>query len=67
MIVPMKKIFLLLLNSEKNDALIKLKDLGVIHLEDIKGSGEKLSNLQNQRDLVSKSLSEILILQILLY
>jgi len=59
MIVPMKKIFLLLLNSEKNDALIKLKDLGVIHLEDIKGSGEKLSNLQNQRDLVSKSLSDL--------
>ncbi|MDA3939401.1 MAG: V-type ATP synthase subunit I [Spirochaetia bacterium] len=57
MIVPMKKIFLLLLNSDKNDSLKKLKDLGVVHLEDIKGSGEKLSSLQNKRDLVSKSLS----------
>ncbi len=59
MIVPMKKVFLLLLNSDKNDALKRLKDIGVIHLEDINGSGEKLSNLQTEKDMVARSLAVI--------
>jgi len=57
MIVPMKKVFLLLLNSDKNTALKRLKDIGVVHLEDINGSGDKLSNLESERDVVSRSLA----------
>ena len=57
MIVPMKKVFLLLLNSDKKSALKRLKDIGVVHLEDINGSGDKLSNLQLERDMVSRSLA----------
>ncbi|MCK5673360.1 MAG: hypothetical protein KAH95_08280, partial [Spirochaetales bacterium] len=59
MIVPMKKVFILLLNSDKNDALKRLKDIGVIHLEDINGSGDKLSLLQSEKDMVSRSLAII--------
>lgn len=57
MIVPMKKVFILLLDSDKNDALNRLKDIGVVHLEDMNGSGDKLSNLQSERDMVSRSLT----------
>ena len=56
MIVPMKKVFLLLLDSDKTNALKKLKDIGVVHLEDIQGSGEKFTFLQTQRDMISRSL-----------
>jgi V/A-type H+/Na+-transporting ATPase subunit I len=57
MIVKMNKVSLLLLNSEKTEALEKLKDIGVVHLEDIKGSSEKLSRLQSEKEMLSKSLS----------
>ncbi len=57
MIVPMKKVFLLLLNSDKNDALKKLKELGVMHLEDMTGTGDKLALLQTERDMIFRSLS----------
>ncbi len=57
MIVPMKKVFLLLLDSQKSEALKKLKDIGVVHLEDIKGSSEKLDSIQSKRDIVQRSIS----------
>ncbi len=57
MIVPMKKVFILLLDSEKSLSLKKLRDLGVVHLEDLTGSGDKLSLLQNERETISRSLS----------
>ena len=56
MIVPMKKIFLLLLNSQKNEALKKLKDIGVVHLENIKGLSEKLDIIQADRDILQRSI-----------
>lgn len=56
MIVPMKKVFLLLLNSDKNDALKRLKNIGVVHLEEINGFGDKLNNLQSEKDMVNRSL-----------
>ena len=57
MIVPMKKVSLLILDSEKNEALIQLKDLGVMHLNDIQGSSEKLNGLQAERDMLFRSIS----------
>ncbi len=56
MIVPMKKVFILLLDSEKSVALKKLRDLGVVHLEELSGSGDKLSALQGEREKISRSL-----------
>ncbi len=56
MIVPMKKIFLLILESEKTGALEALRDLGVVHLENVSGSGDLLEELQQKRDTVQRSL-----------
>ena len=43
MIVPMKKVSLVVLNKERKDALLQLKKVGVVHLEQIDGSSEQLS------------------------
>lgn len=43
MIVPMKKVSIVVLNRERKQALEKLKDVGVVHLEQLEGSGEQLA------------------------
>lgn len=44
MIVPMKKVSLVVLSNERKEALEQLKKVGVVHLEQIEGSGEKLAS-----------------------
>lgn len=44
MIVQMKKVSIVVLEKERKQALKKLKDVGVVHLETLEGSGEKLSS-----------------------
>ncbi len=48
MIVQMKKVSLIVLESEKNKALKKLRKLGLLHVEINEGSGEKLAKLKEQ-------------------
>ncbi len=43
MIVQMKKVSIVVLNKERRKALEKLKEIGVVHLEQLEGSGEKLA------------------------
>ncbi|MFC2329523.1 MAG: V-type ATP synthase subunit I [Treponema sp.] len=43
MIVPMKKVSIVVLNKERKEALVQLKKAGVVHLETLEGSGEKLA------------------------
>ncbi len=43
MILPMKKVSIVLLNKEKENALQQLRKIGLLHLESIEGSGEKLA------------------------
>ena len=43
MIVPMKKVSLVVLNKDRKQALEQLKKLGVVHLEQIEGRGEQLA------------------------
>ena len=43
MIVPMKKVSIVVLNKERKEALIQLKKCSVVHLETLEGSGEKLA------------------------
>ena len=62
MIVPMKKVSFVVTNDSKKDALKKLRTLGVVHLEQIYGSSEKLSQLKetySQLEEVLMLLSEI--------
>ena len=44
MIVQMKKVSIVVLNNERKEALKKLKKAGVVHLEELEGSGEQLSS-----------------------
>ena len=43
MIEPMKKVSVVLLNKEKEEALKALRKIGLVHLEKIEGNSEKLS------------------------
>ena len=49
MIVPMKKVFLVLLEAEKRQALKSLRKLGLVHLEELEGHSEELSLLKGQQ------------------
>lgn len=62
MIVPMKKVSLVLLDSQKKAALESLRDLGVVHLEQLEGAGEQLSLYKKQYEnatVASSLISEI--------
>ena len=62
MIEPMKKVSIVLLNKEKQEALKKLRKLGLVHLEKIEGSSEKLNAFKeytNNANLSESVLGEI--------
>lgn len=48
MIEPMKKVSVVLLNKEKEEALKALRKVGLVHLEKVEGSGEKLNAFKEQ-------------------
>ncbi len=52
MIVPMKKVSLVLLEEHRKEALKKLRRLGVVHLERVSGSSQELADF---RDCHSKA------------
>ncbi|MGP1603552.1 MAG: V-type ATP synthase subunit I [Treponema sp.] len=56
MIVPMKKVSIVVLNKERKEALIQLKKCGVVHIETLEGSGEKLAAYkENAANAISAS------------
>ena len=58
MIEPMKKVSIVLLNKEKEDALKALRKIGLVHLERVEGSSEKLNAFKEYTNnaLVSESI-----------
>ncbi len=56
MIVPMKKVSLIIMGNRKEETLKKLRKLGIFHIEITEGSGEKLSELQEQAALLETAL-----------
>ena len=48
MIEPMKKVSVVLLNKEKEEALKALRKVGLVHLEKVEGSSEKLNAFKEQ-------------------
>ena len=48
MIVPMKKVSLVILNKDKETALKVLRKSGLVHLEKIEGTGDKLADIKNK-------------------
>ena len=59
MIVPMKKVSLIIRGSEKDKALKKLRSLGILHIEITEGTGERLANLKEQVALLESAVFTI--------
>lgn len=55
MIVPMKKVSLIIKGDQKNETLKKLRELGIIHVEIVEGSGDRLVELQEQIALIESA------------
>ncbi len=56
MIVAMKKVSLLVLESEKKQALKKLRRLGLLHIEISEGHGDKLAKLKEQISILESGI-----------
>lgn len=56
MIVPMKKVSLIILGDKKKETLKKLRRLGILHIEISEGSGEKLISLKENIALIESAL-----------
>lgn len=55
MIVPMKKVSLVVLEKEKKQALEKLRKLKLVHVEDLTGNGENLSKLKSTYNMMERA------------
>ena len=56
MIVPMKKVSLIIKGDKKEETLTKLRKLGLVHIEIAEGSGEKLAELGEQITLLESAI-----------
>lgn len=56
MIVPMKKVSVVVLQDERKDALRALRKLGLLHVEEVQGGGEELAACREQNSRVEKAL-----------
>ena len=55
MIVPMKKVSLIIMGDKKEETLKKLRKLGIVHIEISEGSGERLEALKEQVSVLEGS------------
>ena len=59
MIVPMKKVSLIIMGDKKSETLRKLRKLGILHIESVEGSGKKLEELKERASLLESALFSI--------
>ncbi len=59
MIVPLKKVSLIIMGDKKSETLKKLRKLGILHIESAQGSGEKLEELKERVSLLESALFSI--------
>ena len=59
MIVPMKKVYLVLLESRRRESLARLKKVGVVHIELLGKSNESLEELQEKRQFLQRALQAL--------
>lgn len=55
MIVPMKKVSLIIMGDKKSETLRKLRKLGILHVEIAEGSGKKLDELKEKASLLESA------------
>lgn len=56
MIVPMKKVSLIIMKDTENNALKELRKLGMMHIEISEGGGERLLALEKNKELLESAL-----------
>ena len=56
MIVPMKKVSLIVLGDKKDETLKKLRKSGMLHIDIANGSGARLNELNEQISLIEGSM-----------
>ena len=59
MIVPMKKVTLIVLSQKRSDTLKKLRRLGLMHIEITEGSGARVLELQEQISELERCVSSL--------
>jgi len=59
MIVPMKKVSLIIMGDQKDEALKKLRKLGILHIEASEGSGKKLEELKERQAVLEAALFSV--------
>ena len=59
MIVPMKKVSLIIMGDKKSETLKKLRKLGILHIEAVEGSGKKLEELKERVSLLESALFSV--------
>ena len=59
MIVPMKKVSLIIMGDKKSETLKKLRRLGILHIEAVEGSGRKLEELKERVSLLESALFSV--------
>ncbi len=59
MIVPMKKVSLIIMGDKKSETLKRLRKLGILHIESVEGSGKKLEELKERVSLLESALFSI--------
>src|SRR6056297_1495575 len=55
MIVTMKKVYLVAQESKRTETLKRLRNIGVLHLEEIQGQSDELDDLQKKRTLLERA------------
>ncbi|MBR2028842.1 MAG: hypothetical protein IKA10_07660 [Oscillospiraceae bacterium] len=59
MIVPMKKVSLIIMGDKKADTLKKLRKMGLMHIEMTEGTGGRISELKEQISMIENSIFSI--------
>ncbi len=59
MIVPMKKVSLMIMGDKKKETLKKLRKLGILHIEITEGSGKKIDELKEQIALLESAIFSV--------
>ena len=59
MIVPMKKVSLIILGDKKSETLKELRKLGMMHIEIAEGTGERINELKGQITMLENCIFSI--------
>ena len=56
MIVPMKKVSLIIMGDQKTETLRKLRSLGIMHIEETEGTGKRIDDIKEKINLLERAL-----------